>query len=254
VNSSSTTLFDSAVSADACVAVQSQLSPEAGQAYFSPDNTAVLALTISLNASNIGACFSACPGTMCCLMQYSVDNRTCRIATLAPVAFDAAAAIANGVQLLHKLPPSAMGSASSIMLPQPGPEGLIPAAEGLEVSAKTIASSYYATCSIPAPNAAAWQTAGTNLGPDARTFVTGPAAWDTTSLSKAECQRKCDNSNTCWGFFFDVATKQCLYRGGVDALATMSFFVMPAAGLQGSASQQCAAPVQVLPVSAASCV
>jgi hypothetical protein len=240
VNSSGTTLFDSVVSAEACVPMQSQLSPEAGQAYFSPENTAVLNMTSIANTSNIGACFGRCPNNTCCLMQYDAGNRTCRIATFAPVAYNTS--VTSGVQLLYKLPPSAMGSASSVELPQPGPEGLVPAAEGAAVSAKTIASGYYATCTVPAATAAVWQTAGTNLGPDARTFAKGVAAWDTTSLSKAECQRRCDQSNTCWGFFFDAATKQCLYRGGVDALATRSFFVMPAAGLQSNASQQCAAP------------
>jgi hypothetical protein len=247
VNSSSTTLFDSAVSAEACVPLQSQLSPEAGQAYFSPDNAPVLNLTTTTNLTNIGACFGRCPNNTCCLMQYDAVNRTCMIATFAPVPFNTS--VATGLQLLYKLPPSAMGSASSVQLPQPGPDGSVPAAavavEGSDpgVSAKTIASSYYATCSVPAATAAVWTTAGTNLGPDARTFVKGAATWDSASGSKAECQRRCDQSNTCWGFFFDAATKQCLYRGGVDAMATRSFFVMPAsgAGLQANTSQQCAA-------------
>lgn len=38
VTSASTTLFDSVVNAEACVPLQSQLSPQAGQSYFSPDN------------------------------------------------------------------------------------------------------------------------------------------------------------------------------------------------------------------------
>jgi hypothetical protein len=73
-------------------------------------------------------------------MQYAVTNRTCRIATLAPVAFDTA--VSSGVQLLYKLPLSAMGSALSVELPQLGPDGSVPAANGLEVTTKTLASSY----------------------------------------------------------------------------------------------------------------
>jgi hypothetical protein len=178
------------------------------------------------------------------------------------VTFNAAA---SGLQLLYKLPPSAMGSASSVQVPQPGPDGSVPAAavtvegadpavDGPGVSAKTIASGFYAICSVPAADANVWPTVGTNLGPDARTFVKGAAAWDTASGSKAECQRKCDQSNTCWGFFFNATSSQCLYRGGVDAMATRSFFVMPAsgAGLQANASQQCAATIEEVSASARS--
>lgn len=31
----------------------------------------------------------------------------------------------------------------------------------------------------------------------------------------------------CWGFIWDASSNACLYRGGVDALATRSFFVLP---------------------------
>jgi hypothetical protein len=117
------------------------------------------------------------------------------------------------------------------------------------VSAKTIASGFYATCSVSSATTV-WLTVGTDLGIDARTFVKGGAAWDTASQSKELCQRRCDNSNNCWGFFFNATSKECLYRGGVGALATRSFFVMPTtptpgAGLQASASQQCVVPDQV---------
>ena len=69
---------------------------------------------------------------------------------------------------------------------------------------------------------------------DARTFVTGAAAWDTPSAAdnkgkRAECAKKCDASNVCWGFLFDAAAGKCLFRGGVDALRTRSFFALPAA-------------------------
>lgn len=38
---------------------------------------------------------------------------------------------------------------------------------------------------------------------------------------------RCDNSNVCLGFIWNAASAACLYRGGVDALATRSFFVLP---------------------------
>jgi hypothetical protein len=239
VTTNGTTLFDGAFGAEACVPWQNQLSPEAGQAYFAADNAPVLDLLNVSTRVNIGACFSACPADRCCLMQYSVANRTCRIGALLPVAFDAN--VTTGMQLLYKLPPSTMGSASSVAELPADPS----------VSAKTIASGYYATCSIPAATAAIWQTAGTNLGPDARTFAAGAAVWDTTSANRAACQRKCDNSNVCWGVIFDAASGACLYRGGVDALATRSFFVMPAAGLAANLSKDCSMAIQ--PVSICGC-
>jgi hypothetical protein len=236
VTSNSTTLFDNAVNAEACVPLQSQMAQEAGQAYFSPNNTAVLALTTNSSRPTLADCLSACNSTMSCLVQYTSTSQVCRIATFSPVAYNAAA---SGVQLLYKLPASAMGSASSVELPQPGPDGSVPAAEGAAVSAKTIASGYYATSAVTA-NAAVWLTAGHNLGTDAFNFTAG-ALWDTTSRNKTACQRKCDQSTLCWGFFFNATNNACLYRGGVDALATRSLFVMAAsgAGLQATPSQQC---------------
>ena len=58
------------------------------------------------------------------------------------------------------------------------------------VSSKTIASGYYATCSIPAGSVATWVAgAGTNLGPDARTFSAGTAVWDAGTTVGA-CQAR----------------------------------------------------------------
>jgi hypothetical protein len=214
----------------------------------------VLALLNNTRQTTMAACFAACPADSCCMMQYDVTNKTCRIGSLPPVAFNAS--VSAGMQLLYKLPPSTMGSASSVELAPPTdvtqPTVITVGEDGTgTVAAKTIASGYYATCSIPAASAAVWQTAGTNLGPDARTFAGGPAAWDTSSTSRAQCERKCDESNVCWGVVYNAATGACLYRGGVDALATRSFFVMPVTGLQGNVSQQCPA---VAPVSLDVCV
>lgn len=231
VTTNGTTLFDGAYGAEACVPWQSQLSPEAGQAYFAPDNKPMLNMLNVTTRPNIGQCFGSCPSNRCCLMQYDVANKTCRVGTLMPVAFNTN--ITAGMQLLYKLPPSALSSASSVS------NALAVPAEGA-LTAKTIASGYYATCTIPTATAATWQTIGTNLGPDARTFALGTPAWDNTSGSRNECQRKCDNSNVCWGIIYDAATRACLYRGGVDALDTRSFFVMPATGLQANVSKECA--------------
>lgn len=41
------------------------------------------------------------------------------------------------------------------------------------------------------------------------------------------CACRCDNSNVCLGFIWNAASAACLYRGGVDALATRTFFVLP---------------------------
>lgn len=234
--SNSTTLFNGAYGPEACVPWQSQLSPEAGQAYFSADNTAMLSLLTNSTANSLGACFWTCPNNTCCFAQYDVTSRICRIATLAPAAFEAN--VTTGLQLLYKLPPSALGSASSVTRDPNSPEAPT-------VSAKTIASGYYATCTVPATTAATWQTAGSNLGADARTFATVAALWDTTSGSKTECQRRCDQSNTCWGFIYNVTTRACLYRGGVDALATRSFFVLPPTGMHQAGTQACPVSIQV---------
>ena len=231
--SNGTSLFDGAIGAEACVPWQSQLSPEAGQAYFSPDNAPVLNLTKVYSAASLDVCFTACPSNMCCMAQWDATRNTCRVAELSPIAFNANTT--TGMQLLYKLPPSALGSASSIKTDP---------TEHQQVSAKTIASGYYATCSIPASTAAVWQTAGSNLGADARTFSTAVALWDTTSGSRAKCQARCDQSNVCWGIIYDAATKACLYRGGVDALTTRSFFVLPPTGIQAAVAQDCAATGQ----------
>jgi len=216
--SNSTTLFTNAYGEEACVPWQSQLSPEAGQAYFSADSPLQLLLATTPQQS-LAACMALCPSSSCCLAQYDFSAHTCKVATLEPVSADAA----SGLQLLYKLPPSTMGAASSIRRLEAG-DG-----SKQDVKGKMIASGYYSTCSVPAANANAWLSgAGTNLGPDARTFASGTPVWHAPA-TRAACQRACEESNVCWGFFYDPGSNggSCLFRGGVDALNTRSFFLLP---------------------------
>lgn len=208
--SSGMTLYTGSVGQEACVPKQSQLSPEAGQAYFAPDAAAAALFTTTSNVSDLDACITLTAATkgQAVMAQYSVAAKTCQTVALPLAAADAA----SGTQMLYKLPPSAIGSASS-------------------VQAKMMASGHYAHVDVTA-NAATWATAGTNLGTDARTFSRGAAAWDmgasNSGTTRAECRKKCDASNVCWGFLFNTANGgSCLYRGGVDALATRAFFALP---------------------------
>jgi hypothetical protein len=205
--SASTTLLEGASGPDACVPVQSQLSPESGQAYFPPatSSPAVQGLLTASAASSLGACLGACPPGGCCWAQWDAQAKTCRVATLAA----ASPGATSGKQLMYKLPPSVLGSASS-------------------VAAKTLASGYYAVGAIPAASEAAWQAVGSNLVPtDARTFAAGGPVWTAPAVGPRACQEVCDLSNVCWGFVHDAATGACLFRGGVDSLATRAFFVLP---------------------------
>lgn len=229
--SDGTTTFRGAIGAESCVPMRSQLSPEAGQAFFTPD-AAVNTLLVNSTAADLGACLAACPANSCCLAQYDVTGQVCKVGALEPAAGNAA-----GLRLQYKLPPSTLGSASSIT--QAGAQQQQQELSGAgAVRAKTMASGIYAHCSVPAAAADAWKSAGTNLGVDARTFSSAPAVqtWDVSS--EADCRSKCDASNVCWGFFYDSATSSCLYRGGVDAIKTRSFFVLPSAVDLGSLNWQ----------------
>ena len=203
--SAGTTLYQGSFGQEACVPQRSQLSPEAGQAYIASDSAAASLLGASTNAADLATCVESCPADKCCMAQYDVAGKACFKVLLDPVASDAT----DAKQLLYKLPPSTIGSASS-------------------VDAKTMSSGYYAHCAIPTADATKWEAAGSNLGGDARTFVTGSAAaWTAAGQSKDDCKKACDNSNVCWGFVFDKAAGKCSFRGGVDALATRSFFALP---------------------------
>lgn len=199
--SDGTTTYPGSFGEETCVPKQSQLSPEAGQAYFSPSVASSLLSTAS--QPSLDACLSSCPANSCCMAQYDAAGEACGTVTLTPAASDAN----SGMQLVYKLPPSTLGSASSV------------------TKAKMMSSGYYAHCTIPATDSATWQDAGSALSSDARTFVQGSPTW--TTASSAECKKACDNSNVCFGFLFDAAAGKCMYRGGVDSLKTRSFFVLP---------------------------
>ena len=207
ISSDGTTLNTGAYGEEACVPKQSQMSPEAGQAYFTPATSVTLT---NATAANLAACLASCPANKCCLAQF--DGSNCQSATLAP-----AAATATGPQLAYKLPPSTLGSASSVHHKAKG---------------KMISSGYYAHCDIASADLDSWFTVGSNLTADARTFATGAAVWDTTVTSKADCKKKCDNSNVCFGFVSTTVSGavRCAYRGGVDALGSRAFFVLPVGG------------------------
>lgn len=59
---------------------ESQLSPDAGQIYFS---TAVLpAITQAVQQLNLTACIATCPADMCCMVQYNGASSTCNFAAI----------------------------------------------------------------------------------------------------------------------------------------------------------------------------
>ena len=88
-----------------------------------------------------------------------------------------------------------------------------------------MSSGYYAHCTVPLADESKWAAAGSHLGSDARTFVKD--AQPKTNTNRGECKKLCDNSNVCWGLVYDAASGSCLFRGGVDAIATRSFFSLP---------------------------
>jgi len=59
---------------------ESQLSPDAGQAYFS---TALLPeITLHIPQPNLAACIGTCPSDNACMVQYDVATGTCYYAAL----------------------------------------------------------------------------------------------------------------------------------------------------------------------------
>lgn len=178
--SNSTTLFQGATGAEACVPSHSQLSPEAGQAWFA-DDSPLQAMLTSEPQPDLGACLALCAADSCCLAQYSTASGVCKSVTLVPASL--ANGAASGHLLLYKLPPNTLGSASSI--DQEQKEQQVET-----VSGKMIASGYYAACSIPAGSTTTWVAgAGSNLGPDARTFSAGGAVWD-AGTTVAHCKSR----------------------------------------------------------------
>lgn len=145
-SSAGLTTFLGAVGAS-CIPKESQLSPEAGQAYFGKDPE-VQALLTNSTKQTLGACLSSCPSDACCLAQYEVTDRQCRTATLPAVAADAA----GYYRLMYKLPPSAMGSASSVK-PDAAPAG---GNSSEAVKGKMISSGIYARCNIPTTTTENW--------------------------------------------------------------------------------------------------
>jgi hypothetical protein len=144
---------------------------------------------------------------------------------------------------MYKLPPSTLTAASSLRNSTLSPtvetvialvnpdEAVVqqqqqpPAAA---VRAKMMASGYYGRCALSPDSVASWRNAGVPLDPAAAaTFRWGSVPeWD-AGKTEADCQRKCDNSVVCWGFLYDAEAKQCMYKGGEDALKSRAFFVMP---------------------------
>jgi hypothetical protein len=202
-----TTAYTTSHGAEACFPIRSQLSPEAGQAYIAPDSDSYTLYTVA-DAANLNACVNLCGTNQCCMAQWDAEAGKCRTVKLDAASSEAA----TGKQIVYKLPPSTLGSASSVGN-----------ADAL-VKGKMMSSGYYAHCTVPAADAAKWAAAGSNLDGTARTFAT--AAEEITS-TRAECKKLCDNSNVCWGFVWDAAASKCSFRGGVDALKTRSFFSVP---------------------------
>jgi hypothetical protein len=203
--SDGTTTYPGAFGEEACVPKYSQLSPEAGQAYLAP--AAVSSLLTSTSATDLTTCIASCTATKLCLAQYDVATTTCSKTALTPVASDAA-----GTHLVYKLPPSTLGSASSVTEPEAG-----------KVAGKMMSSGYYAHGDIA--GVAAWNTAGSHLDATARTFSTVQV--DAPAAGVRDCKKLCDNSNVCWGFVWNASAKTCNFRGGVDALKTRAFFGLP---------------------------
>jgi hypothetical protein len=209
--SASTTTYPGAFGEEACVPKYSQLSPEAGQAYLAP--SALEGLFTNTSAASLADCINSCDATQLCWVQYDAEAKQCWKGSLAPVASDA-----NDIQVVYKLPPSTLGSASSLKN----------ATQDAKVGAKMMSSGYYAHGgSIPDPMVNGWMDAGSHLSADARTFTTEQAWSAGTSIN--DCKKLCDNSNLCWGFVANPFLSICNFRGGVDALKTNAFFGLPTA-------------------------
>lgn len=220
-SSAGTTAYTSSFGAEACFPIKSQLSPEAGQAYIAPDSASYTLYTVA-DATTLADCVAQCGDNQCCMAQWDAAANNCRTAKLNAASSEAT----TGRQIVYKLPPSTLGSASSV------------GEAAADVKGKMMSSGYYAHCTVPDNTAVAakWAVAGSNLDATARTFATAAVEHIATH---AECKKLCDNSNVCWGFVFEAAAAgspgKCSFRGGVDALKTRSFFSVPTAVTGGLA-------------------
>lgn len=257
------TFSEGATGVDQCVPMRSQLSPEAGQAYFTSEmaNGKLLKeMFTSSDISSLPACLDLCAPDSCCLAQYNVKARTCLLVTLAP-----AGPTDVGPQIFYKLPSSEMSAASSVKdakrsssssdpagankaqtvgsrrsttraprvqagtkstvtIRRQGAGKVSASSAANDVRTKTLGSGLYATCTIADGEAEAWMEVGSQLTLDARTFAKGPDVWLNVTDVRV-CQELCDNSNVCWGGIYRDG--QCLFRGGIDALNTRAFFALP---------------------------
>lgn len=253
----SSTFSKGATGEEWCVPMRSQLSPEAGQAYFSMElsqSSSVNTMFATSGIESLDECLAQCDmlSDQCCFAQYEADTKTCTTATLPP-----ADELDTGYQVFYKLPPSTLSAASSIkddansttsaasVRPARswlstivrGRSGAAATASGSTsaaqpaVRAKMLASGLYAKCHIDHEQAPAWQQVGSSLSLDARTFAKGAGEWRAVA-DLNECQEMCDNSNVCWGGIYQGTDTggRCIFRGGVDALRTRSFFALPSPG------------------------
>lgn len=209
--SEGTTLYKGSTGVEQCVPKKSQLSPEAGQAYFSEKTNPTL-LNNTVAALTFSQCVESCPADNCCLAQFEAAvgavPAACRLLIGNPVeASDPTA------QLVYKLPPSELVGASSVV-------------------GKMMSSGYYAHFARRDADLSELLTVGSNLGANARTFYNGTAAAVAATLpNKAACQKLCDDSNVCFGFVVVPSATagqfDCYFRGGVDALNGRAFFALP---------------------------
>jgi hypothetical protein len=221
--SAGTTTYQGAFGEEVCVPKTSQMSQEAGQAFVALGTVSPFSFTTATNLAN---CIANCnpPDTMLCLAQWNTTAGTCATATLQPIASNNTAS----AQLVYKLPPSTIGSASSVS----NKTADAPADGSDPVMAKTMPSGYYAHGQIQAGALSQWSVVGSNLTSDARTFsrdqqLTGGV---NTPNTLALCKRACDNSNVCIGFIWQHVsggTGTCNFRGGIDATNSVAFFDMP---------------------------
>lgn len=214
--SEGTTLYTGSVSSEACVPKKSQMSPEAGQAFFTAATATAITRNIVTGANTIAACIAACPtpANVNCIVQFNASaapDPGCVVATLAAAS---SAPSDTAPQFVYKLPPVGVVGASSV--PQ--------------VAGKMMSSGHYAHGTIAAATHADWLTVGTNLTADARMFSAAATAVSITRKMK-ECKKICDDSNVCIGFVAEPAATagdfNCYFRGGVDALNTRAFFAIP---------------------------
>lgn len=216
LTSPGTTAYTTMFGKEACFPIQSQLTPEAGQAYFAPGSDSHALLSNVSGATTLEDCVDSCPTDQCCLTQFDAQDSKCLRATLAPASSKDATK-----QIVYKLPVAGLAATASSTDNADG-----------TTQAKTLSSGYFAHCTIPSADAAMWSAAGVTLGADARTFATGTIEGNTFSPQTegvAGCKKRCDASNLCWGFVWDGEAGTCSFRGGVDALKTRSFFAVPAA-------------------------